>query len=212
VITAIVLAGGRSSRFGSDKLAAELDGASLLSRTIAAAESIADVVIVAGPARPEGLRAAEAPAILVADREPFGGPLAALVDVFNRAIADPVTSLALVVGGDMPLLVPSVLRTMLDRLAADRDLDAVILHVPDAPRRQVLPLAVREHAAATAARAAVEAGDRSLTGLIDRLRTLELPADEWRALDPSGDTLADVDTLVDLERLRSDEFEPERSP
>jgi molybdopterin-guanine dinucleotide biosynthesis protein A len=209
VITAIVLAGGRSSRFGSDKLAAELDGASLLSRTIAAVEPIADLVIVAGPGPPDGLQAGDLPATLVHDPEPFGGPLVALANVLERGIPDPVTSLAMVVGGDMPRLAPTVLTAMLDRLASDPELDAVILASLDAPRRQVLPLALREHAAVGAARLALGAGDRSLTGFVDRLRTLELPADAWQALDPSGHTLADVDTPADIDRLRSGEFERE---
>jgi molybdopterin-guanine dinucleotide biosynthesis protein A len=207
VITAIVLAGGRSRRFGSDKLAAALDGASLLSRTIAAVEPIADIVIVAGPGRPKVPHSGERPATMVEDPVPFGGPLVALANVLERGIPDPVTSLAIVVGGDMPRLVPAVLRAMLDRLAADAELDAVLLEAPAAPRRQVLPLAIREHAAAGAARAALETGDRSLAGFVDRLRTIELPAQEWQALDPAGDTLADVDTPADLDRLRSDEFE-----
>ena len=203
MITAIVLAGGRSSRFGSDKLAAELDGASLLSRTIAAVKPIADIVIVAGPGLPDGLNAGGIPPTLVHDREPFGGPLVALADVLERRIPDSDTSLAMVVGGDMPRLVPAVLTAMLHRLVADPELDGVILQAPDAPRRQVLPLALREHAAQAAARAALEAGDRSLTGFIGRLRTLELPAAAWQAFDPAGDTLADVDTPGDIDRLRS---------
>ena len=209
MITAIVLAGGRSSRFGSDKLAAEIDGTSLLSRTIAAVGPIADIVIVAGPGRPGGIQGADVSATVVLDREAFGGPLVALANVLERGIPDPVTSLAIVVGGDMPRLVPAVLTTMLDRLAADPELDAVILQVRDAPRRQVLPLALREHPALGAARAAVGAGDRSLRGLIARLRTLELPADAWQPLDPAGATLADVDTPADLDRLRSVESEHE---
>jgi molybdopterin-guanine dinucleotide biosynthesis protein A len=114
-----------------------------------------------------------------------------------------------VVGGDMPRLVPGVLSAMLGRLVTAPELDAVILQALGSPRRQVLPLAVREHAAARAARAAVDAGDRSLVGFIDRLRTLELPAGEWRSLDPAGETLADVDTPADLDRLRSGEFDRE---
>ena len=203
MITAIVLAGGRSSRFGSDKLEAELEGVPLLSKTIAAVEPIADIVIVAGPGLRDGPQAGEAPARVVRDREPFGGPLAALATVLERGIPDPVTSLAIVVGGDMPRLVPAVLRAMLDRLAGDLELDAVILRAPGTPRRQVLPLALREHAGAGAARAALDAGDPSLRGFVDRLRTLELPAEVWRALDPRGDTLTDVDTSTDLDRLRS---------
>ena len=207
MITGIVLAGGRSSRFGSDKLEAELEGASLLSRTIAAVEPIVDIVIVAGPGLPDGPQTGEVPPTLAPDREPFGGPLAALADVLEPEVPDPVTSLALVVGGDMPRLVPAVLTAMLDRLAGDLELDAVILQAPGSPHRQVLPLALREQRAAVAARGALAAGDRSLRALIGRMRTLELPADVWQALDPSGDTLVDVDTSADLARLRSGKLE-----
>lgn len=207
MITAIVLAGGRSSRFGSDKLAAELEGTSLLSRTIAAVKPIADIVIVAGPTLAERPQAGEGQATLVEDTEPFGGPLVALANVLERGVPDPVTSLAIVVGGDMPRLVAGVLTAMLDRLAADPALDAVLLQGPGAPRVQVLPLALREHAALGAARAALETGDRSLRAFVGRLRTLELPTHEWQALDPAGETLIDVDTPADLDRLRSDEFE-----
>lgn len=203
MITAIVLAGGRSSRFGTDKLAADLGGASLLSRTIAAVAPIADIVIVAGPELPDGRQSGPVPATLVRDREPFEGPLAALADVLERGIPDPVTSLAIVVGGDMPRLVPAVLRAMLDRLAEDPELEAVILEAPESPRRQVLPLALREHPAAQAARTALDAGDRSLKAFLDRMRTIELPAAAWQAHDPRGETLADVDTSADLDRLRS---------
>lgn len=210
MITAVVLAGGRSSRFGSDKLEAELEGASLLSRTVTAVESIADIVIVAGRGQADGLQVGDAPATLVQDREPFGGPLLALANVLERGIPDPAQSLAIVVGGDMPRLVPAVLRAMLDRLVADLELDAVILQEPGAPRRQVLPMALREHAALGAARAAMEAGDRSLNGFVERLRTLELPAAVWQAHDPAGDTLADVDTPADLDRLRSGASDLER--
>ena len=209
MITAIVLAGGRSRRFGSDKLATPIDGASLLSRTIAAVAPVADIVIVAGPALPGGPHGGDIPATVVPDREPFGGPLPALANVLERGIPDPVTSLAIVVGGDMPRLVPAVLTAMLDRLATDLELDAVILGDQGAPRRQVLPIALREHAAGGAARAALEEGDRSLAGFVDRLRTLELPAEEWRALDPAGITLVDVDTPADVDRLGSAEFERE---
>ena len=203
MITAIVLAGGRSRRFGANKLAAELEGASLLSRTIAAVEPIADIVIVAGPGLPEGRQAGDIPTSLVPDREPFEGPLAALANVLERGIPDSGTSLAIVVGGDMPQLVPAVLATMLQRLAADQELGAVLLQAPGAHRRQVLPLAVREHAAVAAARATIDAGDRSLMGFVERLRTLELPVLEWQALDPAGATLTDVDMPADLDRLRS---------
>lgn len=203
-VSAIVLAGGRSRRFGSDKLTAELDGASLLSTTVASVAPLVDGVTVAVATLPDEVLDAEVPVALVHDREPFGGPLAALANVLEQGVdPDPVTDLAIVVGGDMPRLVPSVLQAMIDRLRADPVLEAVILESPDAPRRQVLPLALRKGPARRAAREVLAREDRSLRLLIDRLRTLELPAVVWRALDPEGNSISDVDTVADLDRLRS---------
>jgi molybdenum cofactor guanylyltransferase len=210
-VDAIVLAGGRARRFGSDKLAAHLDGTSLLSATIAAVAPIVDAVVIAGPTPREAFAPGSTPVTVVQDAEPFEGPLAALAGVLDHAVkgAD-VTDLAIVVGGDMPRLVPAVLKAMLDRLAADPTLDAVMLGVRGAPRRQVLPLALRIEPAARAARSVLEQGDRSLKGFVDRLTTLELPAAEWRALDPAADSLSDVDTPADLHRLRCRPSEQER--
>jgi molybdopterin-guanine dinucleotide biosynthesis protein A len=211
VRTGIVLAGGRSSRFGGDKLAADLDGTSLLEATIAAVAAATDGIIVAGPGLPAGLRTGEMPVALIRDVEPFGGPLAALSNALREAAPDP-EHVAIVVGGDMPRLVPAVLRAMLDRIADDAAIDAVLLgqersrtgsQSEQPPRRAVLPVAVRVDAAVRAARAALESGDRALQSLVDRLAHVELPASTWLRLDPAAETLLDVDTTGDLDRLRT---------
>jgi molybdenum cofactor guanylyltransferase len=210
VRTGIVLAGGRASRFGSDKLAADLDGKSVLEATIAALAAVTDRIIVAGPGLPAGFRAGETPVAIVRDAEPFAGPLVALSSVLYEAAAEP-EHLAMVVGGDMPRLVPAVLRSMLDHLAQARGTDAVLLEQGPwsaeaeggrPPRRAVLPLAVRVDVAARAATMALDSGDRSLQALVDRLAHVELPASTWLPLDPRASTLLDVDTTADLERVR----------
>ena len=204
--SAIVLAGGRSSRFGGDKLAADLEGTTLLGATIAALADLVDCVVVAGPQLPsDWQRAGLSRVALVPDVEPFGGPLVALENVLAQA-APEADDIAIVVGGDMPRLVPDVLRAMLDRLTNDSAATAVILGREDegpstGGPRQVLPLAVRLEAAKVAAREAVEAGQRSMGALLDRLAVIELPAATWRALDPEANTLLDVDTVADLERI-----------
>lgn len=209
--TGIVLAGGRSARFGRDKLAADLDGRSLLSRAIDAVASVTDGVLVAVQRLPAEVLLADVPVALVHDPEPFGGPLAALAHVLGTAVdPDPVADLAIVVGGDMPRLTPAVLRSMLDRLAGDPGIEAVLLgRSPSAVdpggqpvRRPVLPLAVRVHAAARAAADALDAGERSLRALVERLDAAELPPSSWLPLDPDANTLLDVDTAADLKRIR----------
>ena len=210
--TGIVLAGGRSSRFGSDKLAADFEGRALLAAAIEAVTSVADDVVVAGPALPVGFKAGDVPVALVRDGEPLAGPLAALAMVLGAAVdPDPVADLAIVVGGDMPRLVPEVLQAMLDRLGDDPAIDAVLLGGPGSvdeeggpqtSRRAVLPLAIRVGAARGASADAVDAGDRSLQALVDRLAHIELPPQAWLPLDPDANTLLDVDTVGDLERIR----------
>jgi molybdopterin-guanine dinucleotide biosynthesis protein A len=199
-VTAIVLAGGRSSRFGSDKLAVDVGGRSLLAATIAAVAPIVDGTIVAGPELPREVNGGigDVPIALVPDAESFGGPLAALANVLSYGAPDG-EELLLVVGGDMPGLVADVLELMLARLGAGLDVDAVVLDRP--PRVQALPLAVRRGAGARAAVEALATGDRSLVALLRRLRVETIPAAEWTPLDPTGDTLDDIDRPGDLEQF-----------
>ena len=199
-VTAIVLAGGRSSRFGSPKVAAELDGRPLLDHVLDAVAAVAtDVVVVLGPdqpapAMPAGVRA-------VRDTQEFGGPLVGLAVGLEAS-----TSLrAVVVGADMPRLRPAVLEALLAALA-DPGRPAAILEEPAG--RRPLPLALAVEPARRAAVATLASGGRSLLALLERLEVAVVPAAQWRALDPDGDSLADVDRPEDLERLRTSDPGP----
>jgi molybdopterin-guanine dinucleotide biosynthesis protein A len=198
-VAAIVLAGGHASRFGTDKLIAELDGKQLLERAIAAVAKVADEVIVAGRSveRTAGIAVRS-----LEDRTPLAGPLAGLADALEIVLAER----AIVIGGDMPAVVPEVLAAMLVRLGAEPVVHVVTLADPDGAdvargARHVLPLAIEVETGRAAARAAIAEGERSLQRLLDRLPHAELPADTWRVLDPDGNSLLDVDTVMDLERL-----------
>jgi len=207
-VTGVVLAGGRSSRFGGPKLEARIGDATLLGAAITAVSAVSDGVIVAGPSLPDGFVAEHVPVALVRDRDPFEGPLAALAGVLATTGPTGMNDLAIVAGGDMPGLVPAVLGMLLDRLAADSTIDAVLLAQPgpgrptEDARRAVLPIALRIGPAGSAAAMALAAGDRSLVRLAGRLRSAEVPAAEWLALDPAGRTIIDIDRPSDLERMR----------
>jgi molybdopterin-guanine dinucleotide biosynthesis protein A len=196
--TAIVLAGGASSRFGGDKLAAALDGRPVLHHALVAVAEVADtIVVVIGPESPEpALPPSLAPRIAIArDAAAQAGPLAG-VDAGLAAIRDHHRRIALVVGGDMPALVPDVLRLLAGRLEAAEGLVAMTL---DASTPSPLPMALRPAAASEAAAACLADGRRSLRALLDAVPSATLPSAQWRALDPDGRTLRDIDTPGDLE-------------
>ena len=191
-VTGIVLAGGRSERFGSDKLAVELDGRPLLHLAIAAvAEMAGRLVVVVAPgadqALPEGLVAR---IDVVHDREAFGGPLVGLA----AALAAVDTPTVLVAGGDMPRMVPAVLARLAGAVSGSQR--AVTLEVPG--RVQPLPMALDVIAARAAGAAVLERGGRSLRDLLRELGAASIPAPVWRALDPAGATIVDIDRPADL--------------
>ncbi len=203
----IVLAGGRSSRFGSPKLEVLLDGASLLEHAIRAVAGVATEIIVALPPDPAG-HDPELGAItgnprvrFSRDPEAFGGPLAGLA----AAIEATSGRLAIVVGGDMPRLQPSVLRAMLDRLgqpasSPNHQAPEAIVLTSDGVRRP-LPVALRVEAARRAVAETLESGERSLRGMLARLAVEELDPESWHVLDPHSETLVDIDAPSDLEAL-----------
>ncbi len=211
-VDAIVLAGGASSRFGSDKLAASLDGRPLLHHALEAVGVVADrIVVVIGPEAPSPSVPQDLAArvVFARDAAAHGGPLAGLAAGLAAAVTPAADEpprialvvggdarLALVVGGDMPALVPAVLRLLVERLAAEPALDAMTLA---APRPAPLPAAVRPDAVLVAVDAILASGGRrSLLAPLGIVRSATLAAEEWRALDPEGDTLRDIDTPADL--------------
>lgn len=198
---AVVLAGGRSRRFGTDKLAAGLaDGRSVLAHAAAAAASVVDELVVVvghGAGRPDGL---PAQATIVHDAEPGGGPLVGLIAGLE-AVHDEIV---LVIGGDMPALDASVLRLLVAAVHDGPTVDAARLEVDlsSAPGgTSILPCVLRRAAARRACGEALAAGDRRLRGSLERLATTVVAAGEWRALDPTGRTLLDIDRPGDLAGL-----------
>lgn len=100
---AIVLAGGRSSRMGTDKLALELDGSPLLTRVCRAAASFAGHIVVAGPEKdfelaPGPLPGSETTLEHAVEDPPFGGPAAGIAAALERL---PTIGECLVLAGDL---------------------------------------------------------------------------------------------------------------
>lgn len=222
VVVGVVLAGGRSSRFGADKLVAIVDGEPLLHLAIRAVADVADRVVVA--AAPGGRPDLPSPSTLrpgtsvevVHDLEPFGGPLAALRSTawLVRAAGSADDPVVLVVGGDMPHLHPAVLRALVARLEPEGPIDArrhdgarpgdearpdAAVLMDDDARPRPLPLAARGTPLLRAVDEQLAVGRRSLRDALARLRVATIPTTEWRLLDPAGATLRDIDRPDDVD-------------
>ena len=196
--TGIVRAGGAARRFGGDKLAATLEGRTLLEHAVGAvAGLVTEVIVVVAPGDDRSLPAAPVPVRVAVDPELHAGPLVGLVAGLEHA-REPI---ALVVGGDMPTLEPRVLAALLRALAESRESSAVdATTLIQRGTRRPLPAAVRNGAATEAARRLLGSGERSLVALFRALRTRSLDEVEWRGLDPTAATLRDIDRPEDLAR------------
>ena len=97
-VTVVVLAGGTSRRFGSDKLAAPLGGSTVLDTVLGSLPPQWPVVVVGPP------RECRRPVTWTREDPPGGGPLAGVAAGVDAVTTD----LAAVVAGDMPYAGPAI--------------------------------------------------------------------------------------------------------
>jgi molybdenum cofactor guanylyltransferase len=211
-VAGIVLAGGRSRRFGADKLAAPYGGGSLLEAAVRAVAEVVDEVVVAigpgadAPPLPGDLRV---PARFARDTEEGGGPLAALPAALGATVAPVV----LVVAGDTPHLPRGVAYALLDALGGPGPARPGLTVGADRGRAlaaallvggsfQQLPFALRREPALRVVFRLLAEGERRLVPLFVSLGATAVPEDSWRREDPDGLVLRDVDSPADLADLR----------
>ena len=181
-LSAIVLAGGRGSRLGTDKATAVVGGSTLVDAVVAAARTVTSEIIVAGPAS-----AVPIGCIGVREEPAFSGPLAALEAALPHVTADRVLVLA------CDLVRPTVVVALLTAANARAE-DALVLRDPNG-RAQWLA-GNYDVAALRGAFAGLvgETADRPI-----RAVTAELDI-QW--LDADTATTADIDTPADLAAAR----------
>jgi molybdopterin-guanine dinucleotide biosynthesis protein A len=114
--TAVVLAGGRSTRFeGGDKLLADLAGEPLVRRTVMRLAPVVGTVVVNCRADQRDPLAAALDGLDVSfavDPEPDAGPMAGIRTGLRAA----PTAFAVVVAGDMPFVDPGLVEHLFDRI------------------------------------------------------------------------------------------------
>ncbi|YAL83030.1 molybdenum cofactor guanylyltransferase [Dermacoccaceae bacterium W4C1] len=179
----VVLAGGAARRFGSDKLAADLDGTSLLRSTLRGLPPGWPVVCV-GAARPGFTDVAWAQ-----EDAPGSGPYAGAL----AGLACLDTPNAAVIAGDMPLAgaaLPLLRAALTEEFLAGGVTAARAL---DASGRAQPLLVLVDRAAALAAAYGDPAG-RPARALLEPLEVIDVPV--------AGDTVFDIDSPDDLDAFR----------
>jgi len=194
--SAIVIAGGRSSRLGHDKRRLRLWGANgpmLLEHTVRlVARLCPDVVVVLNdPAAWAGL-----PARLVPDVYPDGG---ALGGIYSGLLAARHAH-ALTVAADMPFLSLELLAAM---LARPRDYDVLVPRSPRAGAARNALDAETMHAVYGKSclgpmRDALESGRRQIAAFFPQVRVAFFELDESRRHDPAGRSFMNVNTPAEL--------------
>jgi molybdopterin-guanine dinucleotide biosynthesis protein A len=185
-VAAIVLAGGRATRFGADKLGTEVGGRALVLHAIDAARAVAQRIVVVGP------MSAALPADVVVVREdpPYSGPFAAVAA--GLAALDDDVHVVVVLAGDLldpaPML-PRLLRALRGPQHGGGAPPEAAVTVDVEGRRQPLLAAYRLEPL-LAGVAGVDGYGRAAYALLDGLRVVDVKDD--------GAHARDVDTPDDL--------------
>lgn len=193
-VSGVVLAGGRSSRFGRDKLSSEYHGRPLLHHAVLRLLEVCDeVIVVIAPDGEEPAMPGGASVRSVRDETADEGPLRGL----EAGLAAASGRWVVVAGGDMPDLQGSVL---LEMLRAGRETHAVAVALSDGGDARPLPITLDLEPALRAVEDLLRSDRRSLRDLLASVTTVVMDEPTWVALDPERRTLFDVDEASDLDR------------
>jgi len=178
-LAALVLAGGRSTRFGSDKLSVAVHGAPLVMHAVEAARSLGAEVVVVGP---PGL-ALPADVAVVREDPPYSGPYAAVAAGLDAVGAD--VEVVLVLAGDLVdpgALLPRLVAAVDDGAEAAVAVDSSGLRQPLLAAYRLVPL--------LGGILGVDPTNRAANELLDGLHVVEVADD--------ADHARDIDTVADL--------------
>ena len=190
-LSAFVLAGGKSTRMGTDKAFVQLDGRSLLERALDLGRTVtADVCIVGDVAR-FGSYAA-----VVEDVYPDRGPLGGI----HAALRASRTELNLILAVDIPFVMKEFLRYLIARA---QNAPTAVVTVPKAGGRWQPLCAVYRRAFSDAAESALRAGRYKIDALYGSLKIEVVEESEMMEAGFSGEMFRNLNTKDDLLTAKS---------
>ena len=176
----IVLTGGTSTRFGSDKSAALIAGQSLIARILKSIPDEIDVIVV-GPDPAVAGRKYEC----VQEQPVGGGPVAG----FAAGLAICTSEIVALIATDMPFAVTRVINLM----NSIKPHDDAVMYVDDG-FKQPLAALYRVEAVEMALNSLGNSAGKSMRELISHLKICEVGMNKEVA-----DSLRDIDTPADLD-------------
>ncbi len=192
--SAIILAGGRSSRMGLPKAVLPFGAMSILERLIETLTSMFDeIIVVAAPLTDEPfsidrILANHIAVIVERDDDAFAGPVGALRRGLMRASGEVVFACSC----DLPLLRPKMAVAICAMVAG---VDAAMPKVEE--MLQPLCAAYRREPAITALTSMQAVSERRLTMVAERLTVRAIDEATLRAIDPDLHSLLNVNTAED---------------
>ncbi len=190
----LVLAGGRSRRLGRDKLRLDWRGRPLRDHVVNRMRELSDDVIVLAAHDDDDPGVALSGVRILRDIQEWPGPLVAVAAGLHAAQHERV----LIVAADMPIVPIRVLGLLLSEW---RHPGHMLVGLLAADELAALPVCVHRTAALEHATVIIAAGTRRLGALRDLPDVYGVPETQWRALDPHGDSLRDIDTEEDLRAI-----------
>jgi len=189
-VTGIVLAGGKSRRYGRNKALEPIQGVPIIERTVRTLKCVFHHVLIStnNPADFDFLHLPH-----VEDRVPGWGPLGGL----QAALLAMPDEAGFFVACDMPLLNPDLIRHMA-RLGADAD--AVVPRIGG----YLEPLhALYRRTCLNAVKRAIDRGDHGIRSFFPDIRIHFMEEDAIRTLNPALDAFVNVNRPGELRRLLS---------
>jgi molybdopterin-guanine dinucleotide biosynthesis protein A len=191
-VTAFILAGGKSTRMGSDKAFVTLDGRTLLERALELARSVSrDLRIVGDPAKFEPF------APVVEDRFHDCGPLAGI----HAALRASPTELNLILAVDVPFVSPPLLQYMIMRAKSS----AAPATVPRTNGGWQPLCAVYRRQFAEAAEKALRAGRYKIDALFASVETQAIEEEELLSAGFSAKMFRNLNTREELEAAKTED-------
>ena len=186
-VTVFILAGGKSTRMGTDKAFVILDGRTLLARALDLARSVTSDVRIVGHA------AKFAPfAPVVEDIFPGCGPLGGI----HAALRISSTDLNAILAVDVPFVPPALFQSLIKR---SRDAAATVTVAQSGGRLQPL-CAVYRREFADVAEQALRTGRYKIDALFESAHTQVIAENELENAGFSSKIFRNLNTLEELER------------